>query len=522
MADCYRQEHKPKHHELSARSRYNPVFVVSLILTIAVVAWCLAAGDSFASAANTAMAALLANFDWLYVFGMTLFVAFSLVLAFSPYGKIRLGADGERPTQSTPSWFAMLFSAGMGVGLVFWGVAEPLSHYVAPMTGIEPLTDEAMRFSLRSCFMHWGLHPWGCYAIVGMALGYFTFRCKKESLVSNTLTPLLGKKGKGAVGVVVDIYTVMLTVMGVATSFGMGCLQISSGLDHLFGIPSMVYTWAVVVGFTCLIYTWSVISGIEHGMQALSNATLVLCAALLLLTFAVGSHVETARNLMVGVGDWLANFIQDSVRLQSQGDASWIRGWRVFYWAWWISWAPFVGVFLARISRGRTIREFVLGTMIAPTIVSIVWFSILGTASFSSAQGLTLDQLNAIVASPETAPFVVFEQIPLGIVLSLIALVLLFGFFVTSANSATYVVSMLTSFGDTNPPTSKKVFWGVLMALVAFAFTVSGGLKGMQTIAIIVSFPFFFIMIAMCISLVKVIRDERRNGATPMRDTLAE
>ena len=489
--------------------RKNAVFVASVALTLALVIWCLAAGDSFAAAANAAMGVLTSNFDWLYIFGMSLFVLFALGLAVSPYGTTKLGADDEKPTLSTLGWFAMLFSAGMGVGLVFWGTAEPLSHYAAPMAGIDPMTDEALTFSLRSCFMHWGLHPWGSYAIVGLALGYFAFRCHKKSLVSSTLEPVIKKQAHGAIGIVIDIYAAMLTVMGVATSFGMGCLQISSGLDYLFGIPSQVYTWATIIGMTCIVYTWSVVSGIERGMQALSNTTLVLCVVLLVAAFVIGPSIDIVRDLMAGVGAWVANFIQDSFRLAADnGDTSWVRGWRVFYWAWWLSWAPFVGIFLARISRGRTIREFVLGCMVSPTVVSLIWFSILGGTAFGAAGGLGAEQLGAIVASPETAPFFVFGQYEFGFALSIIALVLLFGFFVTSANSATYVVSMLTSFGNTNPPVFKKIFWGVLMALVAFAFTVSGGVKGMQTVAIIISFPFFFVMVLMCISMVIAIRRE--------------
>lgn len=498
------------------KAKKNLVFVICVTLTLALVAWCFAAGDSFVAAANAAMGALMSNFDWLYVFGMSVFVIFALVLAISPYGKTKLGADDEKPTQSTIGWFAMLFSAGMGVGLVFWGTAEPLSHYVAPMAGIESMTEEALTFSLRSCFVHWGLHPWGSYAIVGLALGYFVFRQHKKSLVSSTLEPIIKDQAQKGVGIAIDVYAAMLTVMGVATSFGMGCLQISSGLDYLLGIPSQVYTWATIIGVTCIVYTWSVVSGIEKGMQALSSTTLVLCVVLLVLAFAVGPSIDIVREFMAGVGAWLTNLIQDSFRLAADnGDTSWIRNWRVFYWAWWLSWAPFVGIFLARISRGRTIRAFVLGCMVAPTVVSLIWFSILGGVAFDAAQGLGADQLSAIVASPETAPFFVFGQFNFGIALSIVALVLLFGFFVTSANSATYVVSMLTSFGNTNPPTFKKVFWGVLTALVAFAFTVSGGLKGMQTVAIVVSFPFFFIMVLMCVSLIISIHREHKGEFVP-------
>ncbi|MBQ9068057.1 MAG: BCCT family transporter [Eggerthellaceae bacterium] len=493
--------------------RKNTVFAVSVVITVAVIVWALVAGSAFIEAANAAMGVLMEHFDWLYIFGCTFFVIFALALAISPYGKTKLGADGEKPRQSLPAWFAMLFSAGMGVGLVFWGVAEPLSHYIAPMSGIEPLSEEAARFSLRSCFVHWGLHPWSTYAIVGLALGYFGFRLRKESLVSSTLEPVLRKQSRGAVGIIIDVYVAALTVMGVATSFGMGCLQISAGLEYLYGVPSQVYTWAVIIGVVTIVYTWSVVSGIERGMQMLSNGTMILCVVLLVLVMIVGPNVEIVRGFMVGVGDWLANLIQDSVRLAADdGDTSWVRGWRVFYWAWWLSWAPFVGIFLARISRGRSIREFVIGCVVAPTILGMIWFSVFGGAAFSAASGMDAEQLAALAGAPETAPFAVFAQMPLSMVLSLIAIVLLFGFFVTSANSATYVLAMLTSKGNPNPPVFKKIFWGVLLALVAFAFVVSGGVSGIQTIAIIISFPFFFVMLLMCISMVVAIHKEHHDG----------
>ena len=495
--------------------KQNVVFATSLIVTVVVVIWALVSGDTFVAAINGVMGALTSNFDWLYIYGATLFILFSIALAISPYGKTRLGGDDEKPEKSTLAWFAMLFSAGMGVGLVFWGVAEPLSHFVAPMAGIDPLTEEAQRFSLRSCFMHWGLHPWACYAVVGLALGYFAYRLRKPALISNTLEPVLGKQSAGAIGVIIDIYVAILTVMGVATSFGMGCIQISTGLEYLYGVPSNVFSLAIIVGLTCVVYTWSVVSGIDRGMQALSNVTMILCSVLMMLAFTLGPTIDIVRELLVGVGDWLSNFIQDSVRLESQGDASWIRSWRVFYWAWWLSWAPFVGIFLARISRGRTIREFVLGVVVAPTVVSMIWFSVFGGVSFEVAAGLGADQLSAITGSPETSPYVVFSQIPASTLLSLITIVVLFGFFVTSANSATYVLSMLTSGGDNNPPLVKKVFWGVALAFVAFAFMVSGGVSGIQKIAIIISFPFFLVMIAMCIAMIKALHKEQKDGLPP-------
>ena len=500
----------------------NLVFIVSIIITAAIVIWGIFGGESFEAVSSNAMGALTSNFDWIYIFGMTFFVLFALVIAISPLGKTRLGKDDERPKQSRFGWFAMLFAAGMGIGMVFWGISEPLSHYVAPMAGIDPMTDAAARFSMRSCIMHWGIHPWGCYAIVGMCLGYFVFRRGHHSLVSCTLRPIFTEKlTKGPVGIVVDIYAALLTVIGVATSFGMGCLQISSGLDYIAGIPNMPATWAILIGVICIVYTWSAVSGIDKAMQKLSNFTMIMCVVLIVLAFVVGPHIPAIQAILVGIGDYITNFFQDALRMQEPGGGNaWILGWRVFYWAWWLSWAPFVGIFVARISRGRTIREFVIGVMIAPTIVSALWFGVLGSLAFEGAKGMSADTLSTLISSPETTLFVIFNEFPLGIVLSIIALILLFAFFVTSANSATYVLAMLTSFGNVDPPNVKKVFWGVLMGLVAFVLCISGGVSGIQTIAIVISYPFFFIMVLMCISLtIALIQEKRGKVSIP---TLAE
>ena len=495
---------------MSRLTKRDIVFAVSVVIAFAVAIWALVAGDSFVTTINTVLAALTSHFDWLYIFGADIIVVFVIGLAISPYGKTKLGDDDSKPEKSLLHWFALLFSAGMGVGLIFWGVSEPLSHYLAPMAGVEAMTEEAMRFSLRSCFMHWGIHPWALYSVVGLAMAYFSYRLHKKSLVSSTLEPVLGKQSRGVAGVIVDIYTAVLTVMGVATSFGMGCIQISIGIEYLFGIPSTAYTLLVLVGVTCVVYTWSVVSGIDKGMQLLSNGTMILCGVLLVLVFVLGPSLDIVNGALVGIGDWLCNFLQDSVRLASEGDSTWIRTWRVFYWAWWLSWSPFVGIFLARISKGRTIRGFVLGTIVAPSVLGILWFSVFGGEAFSAAASMTAQQLAEVVASPETAPFFVFSQMPLSIVLSVIALVVLFGFFVTSANSATYVLSMLTSDGTCNPPTSKKIIWGVLLSVVAFAFMVSGGVSGIQTIAIIISFPFFFVIFLMCASMLLALYRERK------------
>ena len=491
------------------KKRTNAVFLFSAAIAVAIAVWGIVARESFAAMAGVLMGLLKQKFSWLYLGVMLLFVIFSLALAFSRFGKIRLGADGEKPEYSNISWFAMLFGAGMGIGLVFWGVAEPLSHYAAPMKGIEPQTEEAARFAIRSCFMHWGLHPWACYAVMGLGLAYFQFRKNSSALASSLLKPLFGeKRAAGLPGKTVDIFTTALTVTGVATSFGMGCLQISSGLKYLFSIPDCVVTWLVIIVLISILYLMSAVSGVEKGIKRLSDLNMAFFILLMIAAFFIGPTLKILGIQARGLLDYLTYLVPDSLRLSSQGDSQWIQDWRVFYWAWWLSWAPFVGVFIARISRGRTIREFVLGVIIVPTAVSMVWFSIFGGISLHAAGNFSSEKLAELTAAPQTALFHVFDQYRVGIVLSLIALTLLITFFVTSANSATFVLAMLTSDGQLDPPNHRKIFWGVLMAVVAFALILSGGISVIQTVSIIIAFPYLFILILIGISLVKELKKE--------------
>lgn len=489
------------------------VMILSAAVTIVIALWGILSHKTFGAAADTLMAGLKEHFSWLYLVGMLLFVFFSLGLALSNWGKIRLGEDHEKPEYSTISWFAMLFGTGMGIGMVFWSVSEPLSHYIAPMAGITPGTPEAKAFAMRSCFMHWGLHPWACYAVMGLGLAYFQFRRKTTALASNLLVPLWGntRAGKYA-GTAVDVFTTVLTTTGVATSFGMGCLQISEGLHHLFGIPSNLVTWTIIIVIICFIYLRSAISGVNRGIKKLSDINLVFFIVLLILAFAVGPKMDTLKLGMESIIDYLRYYLSDSLRMQSEGDSSWIQAWRVFYWAWWLSWAPFVGIFIARISRGRTIREFVFGVMIIPTMVSILWFTVFGGLTLNVTDHFTSKQLAAMTAHPETALFHIFDQYPLGLLLSLIALMLLVTFFITSANSATFVLGMLTSHGKLDPPAGKKTFWGILIAVVAFALILSGSIDMIQTISIVIAFPYLFILLLICISLILALRKDTRKS----------
>ncbi len=501
---------KGVYNEMKKNQR-NVVFWVSAVIAGGIALWGIVGNQSFSVVADWLMEGLKANFSWLYLGAMLFFVLFALVVAFSPFGRIRLGDDNERPEHSTVSWFAMLFGAGMGIGLVFWGVAEPLSHYIQPMSGIEAQTAEAARFSIRSCFMHWGLHPWACYSVMGLGLAYFQFRKKESAMVSNLFKPMLGtKQAQGGIGKFIDIFTTVLTVIGVATSFGMGCLQICSGLEDLFSIPNNMLTWIVVIVIICFIYLKSAISGVGKGIKRLSDINLVLFVLLMAVAFLIGPSLRTVQTLVTGLADYILNFFPDSLRLSSNGDSSWIQNWRVFYWAWWLSWTPFVGIFIARISRGRTIREFILGVIIVPTLVSILWFSVFGNMGLNVAGNFPAEELTAMVASPETALFHVFSQYPFGILLSLIAIFLLTTFFVTSANSATFVLAMLTSDGKLEPPNRLKVFWGILIAAIALALILSGGIEMIETISIVIAFPYLFILLLICVNLVMALREKKK------------
>lgn len=485
------------------KTSYNLVFLVSAVITLGIVLWGIISNDSFSKSADRLMQGLEEHFSWLYLGVMLFFVLFCFVLAVSKFGTIRLGADDEKPEYSTVSWFAMLFAAGMGIGLVFWGVAEPLSHYVTPMKGIEQQTAEAAAFSMRSCIMHYGLQPWACYAVMGLGLAYFQFRKKEPALVSNIFQSILGTRNtKGIPGKMIDIYTTVLTVIGVATSFGMGCLQICGGLEYLFQISNNVKTWMIVIGTICVIYLFSAVSGIGKGVKILSNINLCLLVFLAVVIFAFGPTKEIVLYFINGMKDYIVYFIPDSLRMSSQGDRSWINSWRVFYWAWWLSWSPFVGLFIARISRGRTIREFVAGAILIPTLVSAVWFCTLGGLSIQTAGNFTTEQLKEMAAVPQTALFHIFDEYSFGMILSLIAIVLLIIFFITSADSATFVLAMLTSDGDLEPENGKKIFWGISIAVAALVLILSGSISVIQTVSIVIAFPYIFLLLLLCVSVV--------------------
>lgn len=483
----------------------NSVLYISLTVVFAIVFWGILLPKNFETTANGLYNFITDKFSWLYLMSMFTFVAFSLFIAFSKYGKIKLGPDDSTPDFKTSSWFAMLFGAGMGIGLVFWGVAEPIKHFIAPPFGIVGGTPEAANFAMKTSFVHWGIHPWANYSIIGLALAYFQYRKNKPGLISTIFIPLIGEERvNGPIGKTIDILAVFATVAGVATSLGLGTLQINGGLNYLFGIPNTTTVQIIIILVVLVIYTWTAVSGVEKGIKILSDINLIAAVLLLVGTIIIGPKVKMINSFTNSLGLYISGFVRDSFHIEPFGDNTWIGGWTVFYWAWWIAWAPFVGTFIARISRGRTIREFILGVIIAPSVASFIWFSIFGTIGID----LGLDVAANAAKVTETALFVVLKNYPLGNIISMVALFLLCTFFITSANSATFVLGMFTSGGDLNPSNTKKIIWGVVQAMLALSLLLAGGLKTLQIGSIAAAFPFTVIMLLACVSIYKALKSE--------------
>lgn len=482
--------------------RKNEVFYISLGITAVVVAFGLFRPEGFANAMNVLFDFLVKDFSWLYLLSMFSFVVFALCMAFSKYGSVKLGDDDSKPEYSTFSWFAMLFGAGMGIGLVFWGTAEPLNHYVT-----FGMTEEAANLAMKKSFMHWGFHPWAGYSIVGMSLGYFQFRKKAPGMISSIFYPILGEKGiNGPIGKAIDIFAVFATVAGIATSLGQGALQINGGLDYLFGIPRTNLVQLIIVLVITVIYTWTAVTGIDKGIKMLSDINMVLVGILLFGCFFIGPKLMSLNTFISATGSYVNSFVHDSLWINPFGDNEWLGKWTIFYWAWWIAWGPFVGTFIARISKGRTIREFVLGVIFAPSMASIVWFSVFGSLGLSRDNAL----IQEAIKLTETALFVVLNDYQtLGYLLSIVAIALLGTFFITSANSATFVLAMFSSHGDLNPPNTKKIIWGIIQAALALVLLMSGGLAALQTCSIIAAFPFAIIMMLSCYCLVKALVNDK-------------
>lgn len=446
------------------------------------------------------------NFGWYYLLLVLVILIVCVYLLFSRYSSITLGEDGEDPEFSLKSWFAMLFSAGMGIGLVFWTTAEPISHAftLTPLhkAGTQTAINDAMQFS----FFHWGVHAWAVYGIVGLVFAYFNFHKGYPGLVSATLTPILGSKMmRGPVGGSIDVLAIIATVTGVAATLGFGALQINEGLNFLFDIPSNFTTQVIIIVIATILFTWS---GINKGIKTLSNINMILAFLVLIVLFCVGPTLTILNTFTNSLGDYIANFFNMSLRIPQSGGEKfqWLQQWTIFYWAWWISWAPFVGIFIARVSRGRTIKEFILGVLFVPALVCFLFFAVFGaSATYLQQHGIA----NIAKEATETATFATLEHFPLGFLLSIVTLIVIMIFFVTSADSATYVLGMLSSKGSINPKGIVKVSWGIILALFAMIMIYTGGTQSIQNLLIIAALPFSIVIIFMIWSLFKSLAIEK-------------
>ena len=484
------------------------VFWITLALVLVTVAFGAIVPESFETITANMQAFITSTFGWYYLIIVSLMVVFTLFLIVSPYGKIRLGKDSDRPAYSRTTWFAMLFSAGMGIGLVFWGAAEPLSHFAVSSPTGETGTDQAFRDAMRYTFFHWGLHAWAIYAIVALALAYFQFRKGEPGLISATLKPIFGDKMMGPWGVVVDVFAVFATVIGVATTLGFGAVQISGGLSYLFGIEASYGLQVIIIAVVTVLFLASAWSGLSKGIKYLSNTNMVLAILLLVGVVIIGPTLLIFNMFTETLGSYLQNIVRMSFRAAPLDGTSrdWINGWTIFYWAWWISWAPFVGIFIARVSKGRTIREFVAGVLLLPSLVSFFWFSAFGSTAIEIQDKVT--DLSGLAT--EEVLFATFNELPFATILSIIAIVLIGTFFITSADSATFVLGMQTTGGSLNPDNSVKIVWGLAQSSIAVILLSANGLTALQNALIIAALPFSFIMILMMISTLKALQLERK------------
>ena len=488
--------------------KYTSVFIGSLIISLILVALGFVPG--YGQIAENWRSLIGTNFGWFYLLLVTLIVFVCGFFVLSPMGQIKLGEPDSKPEYSTGSWIAMLFSAGMGIGLVFYGAAEPLSHFASKSPRAEPGSQQAMADSFQFTFFHWGIHAWAVYGIVAMALAYFGFRKGEKYLLSVTLKPLFGKKTDGWLGYIIDIVTVVATVIGVATTLGFGAIQINGGLSYLTdnAIPNSMEVRTVIIVVTTALFVLSALSGLGKGIKILSNLNMILAIALLAIAIAVGPTVKIFDNMSESIGLYMQNFFEMSFRTAAfNGDErAWIDTWTIFYWAWWISWSPFVGLFIARISKGRSIREFITVVLLIPTVLSFIWFSVFGTMA-NTVQQNGLENLTKL--EDEQLLFGTFKHYPLGMLMSIIAIILIFTFFITSADSATYVLSMLSEDGRLIPTNGKKVVWGVIVAGIATVLLYAGGLDALRNTLIIIALPFAVVIALIVVALIVEVYHEK-------------
>ncbi|PPG37076.1 BCCT family transporter [Rathayibacter sp. AY2B5] len=490
------------------------VFWPAAVLTLSIAAFAILAPDAATSVFSTLQTTVVNTFSWYYVLIAAVFVAFAIWMGVSRFGDIKLGADDDEPEFSMLAWISLLFAAGMGIGLVFYGVAEPLTHFATPRPGVTGTETQLAQSAISQTYLHWGVHAWSIYVVVGLALAYAIHRRKRPVSIRWALEPLLGRRVRGGWGNAIDVVALVGTMFGVATSLGLGVTQISAGLEASGIVESSLTVQIVVIAVVTGLTVFSLISGVGKGMKWLSTGNLLLAAALLVFVLVAGPTQFLLREFVQSLGNYLQNFIGLTFTVSAYAGREgeqWQASWTTFYWGWWMSWAPFVGIFIARVSKGRTVREFVGGVLLVPTIMTFLWFSVLGgTAIYRELYGD--GGLVGADGSVDTnlALFSMLQGLPAGSVLTIGAILLIGVFFVTSADSGALVMSMIATGGEPEPRNRIRVFFAVATALLALSLLVAGGLDALQTAAILSALPFSVVMILMCVATVIAFRREIR------------
>ena len=484
---------------------HNPVFFISALLIITFVVGTLAFPEAANSMLNGAKAWAIEHFDWLFMVSGNIFVLFCIALAVMPTGKIRLGGQKAKPEFSTLSWFAMLFAAGMGIGLMFWSVAEPVAYYTdwygTPLS-VAPNTEEAKHLAMGATMYHWGLHPWSIYAVVALSLAFFAYNKGMPLTIRSAFYPILGERCWGWPGHIIDTLAVVATIFGLATSLGLGAQQASGGLHFLFDTPNAINMQLAVIFGVTSIAVISVMRGLDGGVKLLSNINMMLALFLLLFVIVAGPTLLIITGFATTAVDYVSNIIPLSNWIGREDD-TWFHGWTVFYWAWWISWSPFVGMFIARISKGRTVREFITAVLLVPTIITIIWMSTFGGTGLDQAVN-GVGELSNGIGDVSLAFFQMLENLPWSGIISFMAITLVLVFFVTSSDSGSLVIDSITAGGKLDAPVPQRVFWAVMEGVIAGALLYGGGkeaLKALQSGSVATGLPFTFVLLLMCVSL---------------------
>lgn len=485
----------------------HAVFWISAALIVLFVIFTLCNHTFVKQTAETVQAFIANRFGWFLILTANVILIFVIIVLSSKYGSIRIGGADAKPDFNYWAWLSMLFSAGMGIGLLFYSVAEPIFHFTAPPFETHGNASSA-KLAMAFTFFHWGFHAWGIYAMIALSMAFFAYNKKLPLSIRSVFYPILGERIYGPIGNFIDILAVFSTLFGLATSLGLGAEQVNAGLNHVFGIPFSIVSQFILIGGITGLATISVVMGLDKGISRLSQLNIILAIILLAFVFFVGPTFHILDAFVENVGTYVSEFAMMSSWTESYTGTNWQNSWTLFYWAWWIAWSPFVGIFIARISKGRTVREFLLCVMLIPVFFTFVWMTVFGNAAISEELIEAGSISNAVNENVAVAIYALFDRFPLSSITSFIAIIVVISFFVTSSDSASFVVDIITSGGKLNPPVVQRIFWALMEGVLAAVLLMAGGLKALQTAVIATGLPFAIVLLFMCYCLFKGLKEE--------------